>query len=226
MGFCFFDSTANSEIAGDISVIAPQLDNCTDCHKKHDTETLSLYSASSHAKARLTCNRCHGGDVLATEKEKAHSGNFIGLPDPKQIIAMCSSCHRAQAAMFKEGRHAVENEGKPRLDCSQCHGAHTVGSPARNFSFGYFCAGCHGLEYLPELPPDFKQMLNTADDVSDTTKHMSSSGRALTEEQNRMRKDIRRRIAEIVHPTDAKAGAKIPDIVRLGEEFKKSVGQR
>lgn len=227
IAFSFFNSTVDFEFGGDVSVIAAQLDNCADCHKKQSVEVLSLYSGSTHAKSKLTCNRCHGGDALATDKEKAHSGNFVGLPDPNQIISMCGSCHRAQIAMFKEGKHSVENQGKPRLDCSQCHGAHTVGSPTRNFSFNYFCAGCHGLEYLPELPPDFQQMLKLVDNIKDITAKTESSGRALTEEEIRTRREIRHRIAEIVHATDAKGGsAKIPDILRLGEEFRKSVGQK
>lgn len=235
IGFCFFVSTlySSQRVAGASdsttieSVSALQLDNCADCHKKRDSEILSLYSKSAHASAKITCNRCHGGDLLAVEKEKAHSGNFAGAPDPNQIISMCGACHRPQAAMFKEGAHFPERQGQPRLDCTQCHGAHTVGSPTRNFSFAYFCAGCHGLEYLPALPQSFQQMLKTADDVTDITKSVASSGGALSEEAGRMRREIRRRIAEIVHPTDLKSGSeKIPEILRLGEQFKKNAAQK
>jgi hypothetical protein len=234
IGVCYFSSIIHSfdRAAGTNSIPEAragfsQLDNCADCHKKHDTEVLSLYSSSVHAKSKLTCNRCHGGDVLATEKEKAHAGNFVGMPDPKQIISMCGSCHKPQLAMYKDGAHVTETQGKPRLDCSQCHGAHAVGSPTRNFSFAYFCAGCHGLEYLPELPPDFQKMLKAADEVTDLVKTVESSRRALSAEQTQTRKEIRRRIAEIVHPTDSKGGKeKIPEIIRISEEFKKSVGQK
>lgn len=233
-GFCYFNSiihssgrTAGANSFAHTEADFSQLDNCADCHKKRDAEILSLYSTSAHAKSKLTCNRCHGGDAIATEKEKAHTGNFIGLPDSKQINSMCGSCHRPQFAMYKEGAHFPENQGKPRLDCTQCHGAHTVGSPTRNFSFAYFCAGCHGLEYLPELQPDFQKMLRMADDVTDLIKSIESSGRALSAEETQARKEIRRRIAEIVHPTDSKGGKeKIPEIIRLGEEFKKNVGQK
>lgn len=224
--FCFSSRLKATETTNANSPAA-QLDMCADCHSKHDAETISLYSKSAHAKSGLTCNRCHGGDWLATKKEKAHSASFIGSPDPNQIISMCGSCHRPQLAMFKEGAHSVENQGRPRLDCSQCHGAHAVGSPTRAFSFAYYCAGCHGLEYLPALPQDFQEMLKVADDVSEITGKRISSGRPLSEEETRARREIRRRISEIVHPTDSKGGSeKIPQILRLGERFKSEVGQK
>jgi hypothetical protein len=106
------------------------------------------------------------------------------------------------------------------LDCSQCHGAHAVGSASRNFSFVYYCAGCHGQEYLPALPDNFQKMLALADSLND-------AGRAVSDEADRRRKDIRRRIAEIVHTTDSEgARSKAAEILKLGDEFKQMIEKK
>jgi cytochrome c553 len=147
-------------------------------------------------------------------------GNFIGQPSPNEVITMCGSCHRAQTAAFKTGKHFPERKGQPRVDCSQCHGAHAVGSASRNFSFVYYCAGCHGQEYLPALPESFQKMLALADSLNEST-------RALSEDAAQRRKEIRRRIGEIVHPTDFEgARSKADEILKLGDELKRMIEKK
>ena len=110
------------------------------------------------------------------------------------------------------------------MDCVQCHRAHTVGSNTRNFSFALFCTGCHGLEYLPELPREFQKMLALVDDEKDSLAALESSGRKASDEIMRQRKEIRRMVSEIVHATDLKGGLeKIPQILKLGEQFKTTI---
>ncbi|HWP42328.1 MAG TPA: cytochrome c3 family protein [Blastocatellia bacterium] len=179
---------------------------------------------STHAISKIACTGCHGGDLFATDKQQAHSGRFKGRPSPDQVIAMCGSCHRAQLEMFKGSRHFPEKKGQARIDCAQCHGAHTVGAPAESFSFAYLCAGCHGLEYLPELPAAFQKMMAVADDVQHTLRAARESGQRLSQDVIRLRKEIRRSISEIVHPTDTQAGpGKIPAVLKLGQEFMQAV---
>ncbi len=219
--FAFFylrEGSAKAELIFDSS--STQQDNCAACHKKETAETVALYLSSVHAAKGFACNRCHGGDQTATDKAQAHTGNFIGQPSPNEVMGMCGSCHRAQAASFKTGKHFLERRGQTRLDCSQCHGAHAVGSASRNFSFVYYCAGCHGQEYLPELPENFRKMLALADSLND-------AGRALSEEAGERRKEINRRIGVIVHPTDFDgARGKIPEILKLGDEFKRMIEKK
>lgn len=201
-------------------------DNCAVCHQKHDAGTVSLYSSSAHATAGITCDRCHGGEQLAVDKQKAHAGRFVGQPASDQVLAMCGSCHRPQLAMFKTSRHFLERKGVRRVDCVACHGAHTVGSPSRNFAFAYYCSGCHGQEYLPELPRFFPQVLELADYMAETQRAMSGAARQATENEIARTKEIRRRIAEIVHPTDlAGSVEKAPEILKLGEELKQIIKQ-
>lgn len=199
-------------------------DSCVACHRKQDSVAARLYPHSVHARAGIACSRCHGGDSSAGEKQKAHGGRFVGQPSAPEVMAMCGSCHKPQLALFKTGRHLPDARGNPPLDCVQCHGAHTVGSPARDFSFAYYCSGCHGLEYLPSLPQPFQNMLKLADDATDAMRSLSAGGHSPTEDLVRRRKELRRLVAEIVHPTDlAGGGQKIPHILKLGEEFKQAV---
>jgi hypothetical protein len=198
-----------------------QVNNCAACHAKQKDQVVELFSQSTHAKANIKCDLCHGGEPGASSKEAAHANNFVGKPSPNETLAMCGSCHTTQLAKFKASAHFPERRGTPRMDCVQCHGAHAVGSTGRNFSFALFCTGCHGLEYLPELPREFQKMLALVDDEKDSLAALESAGRKASDEVMKRRKEIRRMVAEIVHSTDMKGGLeKIPQILKLGDEFK------
>ncbi|HXG67353.1 MAG TPA: ammonia-forming cytochrome c nitrite reductase subunit c552 [Blastocatellia bacterium] len=197
-------------------------DSCAACHQKQEGNVVELFSHSVHAQKGIACSRCHGGDSSATDKQAAHSGRFVGQPSSEQVLTICGSCHREQLATFKTSRHFPERRGVTRVDCVQCHGAHTVGSPKRNFSFAYYCSGCHGLEYLPELPSDFLKMLNLADDLTEAMNARANAGAAPAEEAIQRRKEISRMIARIVHGTDLKGGGEeIPRIVESGNALKR-----
>ena len=198
-----------------------QSNNCASCHAQQKDQVIELFNKSTHAKANVTCNLCHGGEPSAPSKAAAHANNFVGRPGPNETLAMCGSCHTTQLAKFKSSAHFPERKGTPRMDCAQCHGAHTVGSTARNFSFALFCTGCHGLEYLPELPREFQKMLALVDDEKDSLAALESAGRKASDEIMKRRKEIRRMVSEIVHATDLKGGLEqIPQILKLGDQFK------
>lgn len=165
--------------------------------------------------------------MSAADKETAHSGRFVGKFSASQNISTCGSCHSAQLALFKESKHFPDKKGVARLDCVQCHGAHTVGSVSRNFSYAYFCSGCHGLEYLPELNRPFQQMLEAADSQNDGINSLRKSGAKVSEELVSLRKQTRKMIAEIVHGTDYQRGQnKIPEILKTNERFKEALGHK
>jgi hypothetical protein len=137
---------------------------------------------------------------------------------------MCGSCHYPQLAQFKSGRHFPEKQGLPRLDCAECHGAHSIGNPADSFSFAQFCVGCHGLEYLPPLPQKFQDLLNLTDDLREEIGRLRSKGKETSEEIIGRRREIRRLTADLVHPTDSAAGVeRIPQILSQGEELKQKI---
>ena len=182
-------------------------DNCVSCHEKRRDDPVNLFKSSTHGRTRKTCSSCHGGDGSAPEKAGAHSGRFVGQPSSNDVLSMCGGCHQAALAAFKTSSHFPEHRGSPRVDCVQCHGAHTVGSPSRNFSFAYYCSGCHGLEYLPGLPAEIRKTLSMLDDLNDQIRELDSGGRSLTAGEKQQRREIRRLIADIVHPAGLKGGA-------------------
>ena len=198
--------------------------NCVKCHTQSTgraEEVVRLHSSSAHGRAGVGCDDCHGGDSTQTDKSKAHSSNFTGKPDHSATLAMCGACHAPQLAQFKTGRHFPEKQDIPRLDCAECHGAHSVGNQPETFSLGQFCVSCHGLEYLPPLPQQFQDLLSLSDDLRDSFARLATKGRKPSDEAIEQRKEIRRLTAEIVHPTDSKGGlTRIPHILSQGEKLK------
>jgi len=205
--------------------------SCLACHRKESGrpgKIVQIHEGSTHGKLGVECNGCHGGDSNEMDKSKAHAGTdaapFIGKPDPLATLAMCGRCHTQPLALFKTSRHFQAQRGVPRLDCAECHGAHSVGAPPASFSFSAFCAGCHGLEYLPALPPPFQEMLTLSDDLREAVRQVEEAGRTPSSALIRRRKEIRHLTSEIVHPADVKGGLeKIPHVLQLGKTLKQQI---
>jgi hypothetical protein len=201
--------------------------NCLTCHRKESGragQVVAIYERSTHGKAGVSCAGCHGGDSSQTEKSQAHAVNFVARPDANETLARCGVCHRQPLALFKGSRHFPAHRGVPRLDCAECHGAHSVGSPPASFSWASFCAGCHGLEYLPALPDPFQSLLALSDEVHSAASQLEEKGRAPSNETMQRRREFRRLISEIVHPTDLKGGLeRIPHLMQLGQTLKQQI---
>jgi len=133
---------------------------------------------------------------------------------------MCGRCHRQPLEFFKSSRHVAARPNAPRLDCAECHGVHAIGAASETQHWPQFCAGCHGLEYLPRLSRSFQEMLTLADDLREGIHRLEGKGRAQPEFVAR-RKEIRHMISELVHQTDVKSGVeRIPRILELGTTLK------
>jgi mono/diheme cytochrome c family protein len=199
-------------------------DSCLACHQKQPTKVVALYEKSVHFAAGKSCNSCHGGDPSETAKEPAHSLNFTGKPNSDQAIRMCGQCHRKETLEYKASHHFSADKRIRRADCVECHGAHTVGNPAPDFSFNLFCSGCHGLEYLPGLQQDFQNMLKLSDDLRGEMRELQESSKKPSDEILKHRKEIRDLTGEIVHKTDLKGGSEsIPHILELGQQLKQMI---
>jgi len=201
-------------------------DNCLACHQKNNDEIIGLFQNSTHSRRHLSCKECHGGDAIATEKQAAHGQNFIGKPTPAQLLEMCSVCHQSVVGVFKKSLHFPEKIQQARLDCVQCHGAHTIGKIVRRSEFAVNCTNCHGLEYLPALPEPLQKILQIDDDVRDALGNLEKENRKASEEILRQRRDLRRQIAEIVHATNTqRAMEQAPTLLTSGEILKKQIAQ-
>jgi Cytochrome c3 len=212
---------------GPAPVAAQSEDNCINCHSRQKDKTnqvVSIYSASTHGRGNIGCDGCHGGDSSQSEKTKAHTGHFIARPDTNATLEMCGACHRQPLDFFKNSRHVAARPNAGRLDCVECHGVHGIGAASDSFRWPQFCAGCHGLEYLPQLPRPFQEMLTLADDLREGIHRLEVNGRAPAKELMERRKEIRHMISELVHQTDTKGGGeRIPRILELGETLRQQI---
>jgi hypothetical protein len=208
------------------TVAAQSKDGCIDCHnrlKDKPGQIVSIYQTSTHRRAGVSCDGCHGGDSSQAEKNRAHAGQFVARPDTAATLEMCGKCHRQPLEFFKGSRHVAARPNAPRLDCAECHGVHAIGAASESFNWPQFCTGCHGLEYLPQLPRPFQEALALADDLREGIHRLEAKGRATPEFISR-RKEIRHMISELVHRTDAKGGLEqIPRILELGASLKQQI---
>jgi cytochrome c553 len=195
---------------------------CIACHQQSSDNTAALYARSIHARRGFGCDSCHGGDAKARDKAAAHAVNFVGKPLAVEQLAMCGACHQQPPADMKISLHFPKKLDAPRLACSDCHGAHMVGSASRDFSFATFCTNCHGLEYLPELPADFRKLLQVADEENRALARWRAWGREPANDLMARRREVRRIIGDLVHKTDLQHGVeRAPEVVKLDEAFKR-----
>ena len=208
------------------TVVAQTKDSCIDCHSRQKDKAgqiVPIYQTSTHSRVGIACDGCHGGDPAQSEKGKAHTGQFVARPDAAGTLEMCGKCHRQPLEFFKNSRHIATRPNAARLDCAECHGVHRIGAPSESFRWPQFCAGCHGLEYLPQLPRPFQDVLALADDLREGIHRLETKRRASPELTSRW-KEIRHMISEPVHQTDTKGGLeRIPRILELGASLKQQI---
>lgn len=214
-------------VRGGVTALTQTRDNCSDCHKglkDKPAQVVSIFQTSTHSRAGVGCDGCHGGDSAQSDKNKAHAGHFVARPDASAILDMCGACHRQPVEFFRKSRHIASRPNAARLDCAECHGVHAIGAASESFRWPQFCAGCHGLEYLPQLPRPFQEMLTLADDLRESLHRLEVSGRAPAQELIERRKEIRHMISELVHQTDTKGEVgRIPRILQLGATLKQRI---
>ncbi|MBI4970987.1 MAG: cytochrome c3 family protein [Candidatus Omnitrophica bacterium] len=185
------------------AVEAPKNNSCVTCHMDIWEETKD----SIHSSEGITCNNCHGGDPAKKEKElaKAPATGYIGIPDKKQIVNMCGTCHANVEVMNFYGirtdqlaRYKTSMHGKKLLidgdthvaACADCHGYHNIlgiGDPQSSVyptNVPKTCNKCHGNEKLMgryHLPSDiFKQYENSAHGVALLVKNDLSSANCVS----------------------------------------------
>lgn len=216
-----FNSQQSSSVNAITDSEKANMKECAQCHQKLDDQSVALFSKSVHAKMGFACDTCHGGNPKAKEKATAHEFSFGGNPTDAEKLALCGSCHAPQLAAFKASLHWPSRSNAPRMTCVECHGAHAVGSPFRDFSFALYCANCHGLEYLPALPAEFQKLLAAVDEEKESFGKLESKGRKPSAQLLSIRKQVRQAVAEIVHATNLRGGLEsLPQIFKLNNEFK------
>jgi hypothetical protein len=119
-----------------------------DCHEdKQNQSTASsyaLWSISTHALFNVTCEKCHGGNPLATSKIEAHLNLSNSSIARENTPETCGRCHVSQLEEFKSSLHfqRLESSDVPAPACVTCHQAHTVHVLTAS-EIEDFCSNCH-----------------------------------------------------------------------------------
>lgn len=142
--------------------------NCVDCHSKimnplSITSKYAEWHISMHKDKGVSCDRCHGGDPLTNDKNKAHSGIFPSKElasklNPKNVPVTCSACHSGVSSTFTESKH-YKNLQSVGLgpSCTTCH-AHMASEVIYTAEQTQeLCASCHDssntlMPKRPEIP--------------------------------------------------------------------------
>jgi hypothetical protein len=126
------------------------------CVQCHESERLPIslghsfeeWQASSHARAGVGCEKCHGGDASLADASQAHR-NVKPASDPaslihaSRLVATCGACHAKQHQAYEQTVHARQAaQHSAGANCSTCHGsmATSLPSPA---DLRTRCAVCH-----------------------------------------------------------------------------------
>ena len=86
------------------------------CHEdklnKSTGSTYALWSISTHALFNVTCEKCHGGNPLASSKEEAHKGLSNVSIARANTPETCGKCHEAEFQEFKSSKHFMRLESQ------------------------------------------------------------------------------------------------------------------
>ena len=147
---------------------------CVNCHSRL-LEPLRVgnryleWQFSRHQEKGASCEKCHGGDPSAKDKQIAHAGVAPASDQRSRLHwknqpETCGACHQNVASAFVESAHYKRFKGMGvGPSCNTCH-AHmatkVIYSPAETAAL---CAKCHDsinfIEPRPEIPARAKETM-------------------------------------------------------------------
>ncbi len=160
-------------------------DSCYDCHNELEDNLktpVEMMERDVHYQFGLSCSSCHGGDPLIfDERAMDKKYGFIGVPDKKGIVELCSGCHSNpeymrkfnpgirvdQFDLYKTSQHGIllEKGDRKVAVCSDCHGSHGVLPPMDSRSTVFpqrvpqTCGKCHqDKEYMKDYTIPIDQL--------------------------------------------------------------------
>lgn len=135
---------------------------CVTCHETLPATTAGGHSfqdwrASPHGRAGATCDKCHGGNPAATDREAAHRDVYSSRESRSRVYytripATCGSCHQRELGFFTESRHYTRLVTSGRgPNCVTCHGSMAIQvlSPR---DLEATCSACHNPEQRAPFP--------------------------------------------------------------------------
>ena len=153
-------------LAGTITSRAANGEVCVTCHssdmggvtqelKHHYAE----WESSIHARVRVGCYDCHGGNPDGKDKDEIHSGRK-DLNNPQNAVNTCGKCHKGQQKAFKQSMHykaILDKKAAP--SCVTCHGSRKA-SKINPIEVPGTCANCHNSQTgnHPDIPAQAAQV--------------------------------------------------------------------
>lgn len=176
--------------------LAAYADNqCVGCHLSL-TEPLRVsahfyeWLNSKHSEKAVGCEKCHGGDALAKDKQDAHKGVLrSSFPQSRlhlqNLTATCNGCHQEVVTAFVQSRHFQKlKDSGTGPSCATCH--HHMASSVASWppETGQLCASCHtandnpAAKYaqVPEAATDVIAAFNRANEVIEWSNFLISEG--------------------------------------------------
>lgn len=121
-------------------------DSCFDCHNELEgrlKKPVEMMKNDVHYQFGLSCADCHGGDPLIfDERAMDKKYGYIGVPDKKEVVELCSKCHSNpeyirkfnpgirvdQLELYRTSKHGIllERGDKKVAVCSDCHSSHGI----------------------------------------------------------------------------------------------------
>ena len=122
---------------------------CIDCHSGLAGQLGEIPTAewhtSIHARHRVSCHDCHGGDPTDYIKAMTAERGFIGVPGYSEVPAFCGRCHVGVEEDYRESLHGqVVDFGGP--NCVTCHENHAVQVATIDLINEVSCSRCHSYE--------------------------------------------------------------------------------
>jgi hypothetical protein len=152
--------------------------SCVECHRNLPRNTMIGakyldWKNSIHAKENVTCDRCHGGNPSAQQKEAAHtviynSSNPKSRVYYKRVPEMCGGCHRYDFNAFKRSTHYTFLEQKGAgPTCVTCHESHAT-RLITPLEIPLTCEECHNRRtgINPEIPKQAQVLLLLINETS------------------------------------------------------------
>jgi hypothetical protein len=141
--------------------------NCVSCHSGL-LDPLRLgnryleWQFSRHRDKGVSCEKCHGGDPSATDKQKAHAGVSPAFDQRSRLHwknqpQTCGACHQNVASAFVESAHYKRLNGIGLgPSCNTCHAHMAKQAPYSPVETAKLCSRCHNsinsLKPSPEIP--------------------------------------------------------------------------
>lgn len=122
---------------------------CVDCHGGLAGQLGEIptaeWQSSVHARQRISCHDCHGGDPADYVNAMTAERGFIGVPEYSAVPSFCGRCHVGVEQDYRNSLHGqVVDFGGP--NCVSCHESHAVQVATIDLINEVSCSRCHSYE--------------------------------------------------------------------------------